>query len=135
MAILFSLILTTTVLIGILIIMKTKKSKINYAVTKQSDMHNILKTFFSRDIKENIRSSQLAKRLEDSNTKVVIFDDRAYWVKNNIFYVSSLINGKPNINSATPVDIDGMPKKELDKMLFILDNLGGGKNERGSSGN
>jgi hypothetical protein len=115
--------------------MKTKKFKINYSVTKQSDMHNILKTFFSRDIKQNKTFSQLEKRLEDNNTKIIILDDMAYWVKNNVFYVSSLINGKPSIKDAVPVDIDNMPKKELDKMLFILDNLGGGKNERGGSGN
>lgn len=128
-------VLTTIGITGILFIMKTKKSKINYSVTKQSDMHNILKTFFSRDIKQNKSFSQLEKRLEESNTKIIILDDMAYWVKNNIFYVSSLINGKPNIKEAVPVDIYNMPKKELDKMLFILDNLGGGKNERGSSGN
>jgi hypothetical protein len=120
---------------GILFIMKIKKPKMNYKVTKQSEMHNILKTFFSRDIQQNKTFSQLAKRSEDGNTKVVIIDNSAYWVKNNIFYVSSLINGRPNPNEAVPVDIYNMPKNELDKMLFILDNLGGGKNERGNSRN
>jgi hypothetical protein len=115
--------------------MRKGLSKMQYSVSKQSDMHNILKTFFSRDATQNKLFSQSTKRLNENNTKIIILDNMAYWVKDNIFYVSSLVNGKPNVDDTVPVDINNMPKTELDKMLFILDNLSGGKNERGGSGN
>jgi len=68
--------------------------------------------------------------------KIIVLDDNAYWVKDSIFYTAKTKNGNIIEETAVPVDIENMPKKELDKMLFILDNLGRGKNnDSGSSGN
>ena len=97
-------------------------------------MHNTLKLFFSRQVYNN-RSSQIKKRIDDRTTDIIVIDNRAYWVSDSVFYTSNIVDGKPNISDAAPVDIYNMPKKELDKMLFILDNLSGGKNERGGTGN
>jgi len=131
------LILCLTVLsfFSILILMKKKKNTSKYPITKQSEMHNALKIFFSRQIQDTEKKSQIAQRLDSNKFDAVIVDDKAYWVIDNIFWVANLVNGRPNISEAQPVDIYSMPKKELDKMLLILDNLGGGKNERGNSRN
>jgi lipopolysaccharide export LptBFGC system permease protein LptF len=113
---------------------KISRKKIMY---RQSDTHNFLKEFFSRDtnIKEKITQSK--NRQEERGTKIIITeDDKAYWVVDNIFYTALVVNGKPDFENAKPIDTSNMSKKELDKMLFILDNLGrGDKNERGSTGN
>jgi hypothetical protein len=111
-----------------------KKEIIKY---RQSDIHYFLKEFFSRDTDTASKVSQLRKRQEQRGTKIIITeDDKAYWVIDNIFYVSDVVDGRPDFHNATPVDTTNMSKNELDKMLFILDNLGrGDKNERGSSGN
>lgn len=113
---------------------KISSKKIMY---RQSDTHNFLKEFFSRNIESNNKKSQIQKRKEENSTKIIVTeDDRAYWVINNIFYTANVIDGRPDFDNAIPVDTSNMSKKELDKMLFILDNLGrGDKNERGSSGN
>lgn len=126
--------LTLTLFYSIINFVKRKKG-LKYLVTKQSDMHNILKTFFSRQTTSNKKPSQIMQRSESNYTNVVIIDDKAYWVADSIFYMSVVVDGRPDISQATPVDIYSMPKKELDKMLFILDNLGGGNNERGNSRN
>lgn len=106
-------------------------------IYRQSDTHNFLKEFFSRSIESNNKKSQVQKRKEENSTKIIVTeDDKAYWVIDNIFYTANVINGRPDFDNAIPVDTSNMSKKELDKMLFILDNLGrGDKNERGSSGN
>ena len=113
---------------------KISKGKVIY---KQSDTHKFLKEFFSRDISSKPKKSQLKSREEKKATKIVVTeDDKAYWVIDNIFYVCDVINGRPNFDTTKPIDTTNMSKKELDKMLFILDNLGrGDKNELGGSGN
>jgi hypothetical protein len=113
---------------------KISRKRIMY---RQSDTHNFLKEFFSRDTETKNKTTQSKKRKEEGSTKIIVTeDDIAYWVIDNIFYTANVINGRPDFDNAKPVDTSNMSKKELDKMLFILDNLGrGDKNERGSSGN
>ena len=113
---------------------KISRKKIIY---RQSDTHNFLKEFFSRDTEMENKTTQSKKRQEERGTKIIVTeDDKAYWVIDNIFYTTNVINGRPDFENAKPIDTSNMSKKELDKMLFILDNLGrGDKNERGSSGN
>jgi hypothetical protein len=106
-------------------------------IHRQSDTHIFLKEFFSRDTEIKNKKTQSKKRQEENSTKIIITeDDIAYWVVDNIFYTTRVIDNKPDFDNARPVDTSNMSKKELDKMLFILDNLDrGDKNERGSSGN
>jgi hypothetical protein len=106
-------------------------------IYRQSDTHNFLKEFFSRDTSIKSKKSQLTQRQEKDTTKIVVTEEnKAYWVIDNIFYVCDVINDRPNFDTAKPIDTSNMSKKELDKMLYILDNLGrGDKNERGSTGN
>lgn len=110
---------------------KNKKQK----RIRQSDKHSFVKSFLLES-KPAIKNTQLSKRVKDNTTKTVILDGIAYWIKDNIFYMSETINNIPNSNNAKPVDIENMTKKELDKMLFILDNLKRGNlDDSGSSGN
>jgi hypothetical protein len=69
-----------------------------------------------------------------TNIKVIIFDDNAYWIKDNIFYKAPLVNQLIDKESAEQVDTIHMDKVQLDKMLFIMDRLREGINDdsRGS---
>ena len=98
-----------------------KKNKKENLV-RQSDKHKLIKPFLIE--KEIIKKqTQFSKRISGNFIKTVIIDSIAYWIKDNIFYMSETINNIPNIKNARPVDIENMPKRELDKMLLILDNL------------
>lgn len=114
-----------------------KKIKLNQIVHRQSDNHNFLKEFFSRNIEITKVKSQAKLRQNNNSTRVLVTDDeRAYWVVDNIFFVATIVDDKPDFDNATPIDTSNMSKVELDKLLFILDNLNkGDKHERGSSGN
>jgi archaellin len=130
--------LTILVFSCILMIIKKKtKKSFNKTVYRQSDMHNILKDFFFKDIDSNkVITSQSKIWKEKQTTKVVILDQKAYWISNNIFYVGEAVNGKVKPETGEPLDTSNMSKKEIDKMLFILDNLKNGKiNDSGSAGN
>ena len=121
----------------IVVITKKEKKSFNKIVYRQSDMHNILKDFFFKDIdNEKVFTSQSKIWREKQTTKVVILDQKAYWISNNIFYVGEAVNGKVRPETGQPLDTSNMSKREIEKMLFILDNLKNGKiNDSGSAGN
>jgi hypothetical protein len=105
-------------------ISKKEKKDFNKIIYRQSDMHNILKQFFFKDIfDDKVVTSQSKIWKEKQTTKVVIIDEKAYWVSNNMFYVGDAVNGKVNPETGKPLDTSKMSKKEIDKLLFILDNL------------
>ena len=130
--------LTIIIFLGILIYVgKKNKKSFNKVVYSQSDMHNILKDFFFKDIdNDKVFTSQSRIWKEQQTTKVVILDQKAYWISNNIFYVGEAVDGKVKPETGQPLDTSNMSKREIDKMLFILDNLKNGKlNDSGSAGN
>jgi hypothetical protein len=118
------------------IIKRNEKFFIGRAIYRQSDMHNLMKKFFSRNLFNKKIETQMGKRTERDSVKIVATDDKAYWVVDNVFYVADLINNRPDMSTAKPVDTSNMSKEDVDKMLFILDNLDrGDRNERGGTGN
>ena len=116
-----------------------EKSKKNFSKTlyRQSDIHKLLKYFFSIPLSDNKKpSSQLTKHKEKSMIKVIVLNNEAYWVSDNTFYVAKAIDGEVQPHTAQPVNTSGLSKPELDKMLFILDSLKNGKkNDSGGTGN
>jgi archaellin len=130
--------LTLIVFCSIIVIITKKENKsFNKIIYRQSDMHNMLKDFFFKDIdNDKVFTSQSKIWKEKQTTKVVILDQKAYWISNNIFYVGEAVDGKVKPETGQPLDTSNMSKREIDKMLFILDNLKNGKlNDSGSAGN
>jgi hypothetical protein len=74
----------------------------------------------SRKIKVRTQSKLHHDR---TNIKVIIFDNDAYWIKDNIFYKAPLVNELIDKEAAEQVDTIHMDKVQLDKMLFIMDKL------------
>ena len=109
--------------------------KIKY---RQSDIYEITKNVISKqkfDKPKFITQSQ--RHVQKNMLRVVIEKDKAYWILDNVFYTADAINGRVDENTAKPLDVENMSKKELDKMLSILDDLkqGVGPNDSGSTGN
>jgi hypothetical protein len=127
--------------IASLVIIIAMKKKINKKMSRtlysQKDTHELFKYFFLIDSSnQKKRLSQLTKHTEKSMIKVMVIGQEAYWVSDNTFYVAKAINGEVEPGSAQPVDIENMSKNDINKMLFILDNLESGKkNDSSGSGN
>jgi hypothetical protein len=80
------------------------------------------------------KKTQMDKMLEKNSVSVMVVDDQAYWVLNNVFYTAQFDDGNFNPEEAEPVDTSSLSKKDVEKMFFILDNLGDGNtNDSGSS--
>jgi hypothetical protein len=54
--------------------------------------------------------------------RVAVVDDKAYWVKNNVFYEAEVIS-EPDFSTAQPIDTMSLSKRKLNELLIILDEL------------
>ena len=80
-------------------------------------------------IKSKNVNTQSYKYEEKFNVKVIILGQNAYWIKDNVFYTAKIDGDRIDRDSTSVVDIMGMDRVELDKMLFIMDQLRDGKKE------
>ena len=113
---------------------KAKENPFRYS---QSHIHMLILPLMPEIKKYKKRIiTQSSKHEEKINIKVVIFDNKAYFVKDGTFYCADMDGKNIDSSTATLVDTMHMDKIQLDKMLFIMDQLRDGKsNDSGSSGN
>jgi hypothetical protein len=80
--------------------------------------------------------TQSTKHEAKTNVKVIIVDNKAYFVKEGAFYCADMDGQHIDSTTVSVVDTIGMDKVQLDKMLFIMDQLKDGKkNDSGDSRN
>jgi hypothetical protein len=126
----------TLALVCPIIIIAVKRSKKYFAkvVYTQSDIHQIVKNFLPKDLFELPKQLSQARKHRSSNTvKVLIIEDQAYWVHDNMFYMADTAEGSVDPETVRPVDTNNMSKRDIDKMLFILDSLRNGNSDDSSS--
>jgi hypothetical protein len=126
----------TTVILALLIyiyILRVKANNISTPIISQSMLQYRYSNGKSNSRKLKTKS-QSKIHYDKTNIKVIIFDNSAYWIKDNIFYKAPLVNELIDKESAEQVDTMHMDKVQLDKMLFIMDRLREGINDdsRGS---
>ena len=118
-------VLTTVATWFILKISNKKCMKIfKKIVYRQSHIYEMVKDVIPKEMFEKpkmIRQSQ--KHIQKNMLKVVITEGKAYWTVNNVFYTANAINGRVDEDTIEPLDIHNMSKKELAKMMDILDDL------------
>ena len=117
----------------IIIAVKRRKKYFAKVVYTQSDIHQIVKNFLPKDLFEVPKLiSQARKHVSKNTVRVLIIEDQAYWVHDNMFYVADTADGSVNPETVRPVDTNNMSKRDIDKMLFILDSLRNGNSDDSS---
>jgi len=121
---------TTTLILFIFVVFlinkRNKREPFFLIRYSQSHIHRILSPLLpqvDQISKISNKDNQSSKHLKNTNVRVLIVEGKAYWTKNNVFYVSDIVDGDVDKNNAQVVDTMGMNKVELDKMLFIIDQL------------
>lgn len=108
-------------------------------VLRQSSVHEIVKPLIPEEAKIKPRpiiNRQSRKHEDRTNVRVIIMDNQAYWIRDNVFYTAELDGQEIQKETTKAVDIMTMDKVQLDKMLFIMDKLReGSENDRGGTGN
>lgn len=127
--------LTFIILCSIIIIaVKRRKKYFAKIVYTQSSIHQIVKNLLPKDLFEVPKVlSQARKHIRNNTVKVLIIENNAYWVHNNMFYVADSVDGVVDSETVRPVDTNNMSKRDIDKMLFILDSLKNGNSDDSSS--
>ncbi len=130
-------ILTLLLCLGIINLFANKRRRvIGKIVYRQSAIHNRIKDHLPNRMFEKPEfNSQSKNHVSKYMVKIIVIEQKAYWVKDNIFYTAETRNGNIIHDTARPVDTSNMSKKDIDKMLFILDNLGRGNDDSSSSRN
>jgi hypothetical protein len=125
--------LTITILLVLATYVLASRSKSKTQIISQA---MLLHRFnYGKKYSRRITSRTQSKMHYDkTNVKVIILDNQAYWIKDNIFYKAPLDGQSIDKESAEQVDTIHMDKVQLDKMLFIMDKLREGINDdsRGS---
>jgi hypothetical protein len=113
-----------------------KINKIPRIRSSQAYTFIVLKNLIAESTKPIKRKeTQATKHDEKTNVRVVFLDRHAYWIKDNSFYMADVDSEGIDGESAQVVDIMGLDKVQLDKMLFIIDQLRDGKEyDSGASG-
>lgn len=105
-------------------------------VVSQSRTNELFKKVFMPDPSFPKATSQAMKDFDAKSTRVLIIDNEAYWIKNNTVFVAEVIDGEVEKETTREVDTMAMDKVQLDKMLFIMDQLrDGNKDDSGDSRN
>lgn len=112
---------------------KTKKS-LSKVVGSQTDIHNMTKILFEKKINKK-KTSQMIQHEERNRIDVLVVDDEAYWISNNVFYKGQIVDGQIDHETTKPINTQDMQEDEINKMLFIIDSLkDGDRNDFGGTG-
>jgi hypothetical protein len=98
--------------------------RLKFSKATQSRNHYL----FERDVdvvqkKKKEVNRQSTKHDKNVNIRVIIMDNQAYWIKDNVFYTAELNHGIVDKDTTKEVDTMTMNKVQLDKMIFIIDRL------------
>ena len=122
----------TTLILFYIYLLRNKISSNKKVIVSQS---MLLYRYNSLDKKPRKLKTKTQSTIQHdkTNIRVIILDNNAYWIKDNMFYKAPLVNELIDKESAEQVDTMGMDKVQLDKMLFIMDRLreGIGDDSRG----
>lgn len=119
--------LTTIVAIGILNKSKNKSRK-RQIFMRQSTFYSIIKSIAPDSTKLLAKKDSQSQLHKSRNVFKVLqtSENKAYWVKDNTFYYADIVDGEFDPTAGIPIDTSDISKKDLDKLLFILDNLKNG---------
>ena len=95
---------------------------------RQSTLYKVIKTIAPQTIEARIKKDTQSQFHKNKSVVRVLQapNNKAYWVKDNIFYSADIINGEFDPTAGTPVDTINASKKELETLMVILDNLKNG---------
>lgn len=68
-------------------------------------------------------------------TRIVVEEDKAYWIKDNNLYTAEVIEGDVDSETTQPVDTMNMSNKELNKLVVIVEALRKDDNDNRNTGN
>jgi hypothetical protein len=113
---------------------KTTNAESSEITYSQSHIYELIRPFLSYVAPPSIGVTQSTKFMNKIYLKIMVVKDKAYWIKDNTFYVAEVVDGEVKRENARAVDTMAMSKVELDEMLFIIEKLREEDNDSRGSG-
>jgi hypothetical protein len=112
---------------------RPKNNEETFIVSQSMILHRYIQ---NKQYGKNLKIKTQSRKYHDKmNIKVIIVDQNAYWVKDNIFYTAPMTDEHIDNDMIQEVDTISMDKVQLEQMLFIMDKLREGiDNDSRSSG-
>lgn len=96
---------------------------------RQSHIFQMVKPFLDFDAPPPKKRTQSFVYEEKMHVRVVLMDQQAYWILNNVLFVADEVDGMIDKETTRPVDTIAMDKVQLEKMIFIVEALTEGKSD------
>lgn len=98
-----------------------RSNNLNQKLTNLGTVEEMLKV---PQMTLNKKETQMKKLLKNTRVSVAVFKDKAYWIKDNVLYKSSIDEqGEIDIDNAVPVDVINASSTELKKITEIVDQI------------
>lgn len=107
---------------------QNKQTVIRYS---QSHIYKVAESIIVGPKKSPRPDSQASRYQNNAYLKIVVAENRAYWIKDNAFYVADIVDGDVDKSSTKQVDTMAMDDVELKKMLAIVETLREGDHNDG----
>lgn len=95
----------------------------------QSNVYELIRPYVSNDMFVEPLVSQTTKYEDKQHVRVVLANNKAYWIMDNVFYVADEVDGFIDKETTRPVDTINMDKVQLEKMIVIVEALTEGGND------
>lgn len=130
--------IVVVVTVNVLIRSQIKKDTPERTVVRysQSHVYNLMRPLLpvGRPVKR-IKESQALNYQKSTYVRVMVVDGTAYWIKDHTLYTAEMEEGKVNPETTKEVDTMAMDKVELQKMIFVVEQLTEGEsNDNGYPG-
>lgn len=70
-----------------------------------------------------IPDSQLEQFRKKNTVRIAIMGKKAYWVHNNTFYETDVVNGEIDRESSRPIDTSKLSMKQVRMLMDVLDSI------------
>jgi len=106
--------------------------KITYS---QSHVYELMRPYIDMvgPIEEPVKRQSI-NYLKNVYLKIMVVENKAYWIKDNKFMVAEIVDGEIDKANSQEVDTMNMDKVQLDEMLFIVEKLREGEDDSRGSG-
>jgi len=101
-------------------LVKEKKTVVRYS---QSHVYKMSEAIMFGPKNSPVPDSQSKRYQNNVYLKIVVAEGRAYWIKDNAFYVADIVDGSVDKETTKQVDTMSMDNVELKKMLVIVETL------------
>lgn len=99
---------------------KTKTIKL---MISQSRTNEFIKKILMPDNSFPPATSQSMKHFDSVHLRILIVDNKAYWITNNAVFTAEVIDGQVEKETTREVDTMGMDNVQLKQMMFIVEKL------------